>query len=106
MVRKELDAAGQKRYSTSNGKPYYPNRTAARNAGVKDYVDSKMPALVRSLPSSFTPSNTTSLSYNPYERYSAFGNRPMQEFFFNAYAKALGDAETQALVTGYVNRFP
>ena len=109
-VREEMDEATKKRYSVSKGSAYVPKKYSNSNYKAKQGVESKVPSLIPKLPYGYTPSNTTRYDGNPYSQYSAFvpkiGKKDVRDFYFEAYAKALGEANTQALVTGYVNRFP
>ena len=70
-----------------------------------------MPSLLQKLPSGYVPSNTSYRSYDPFQRSSAYQPRLANgqtygEWYAKVYAQALGTAETKALVTGYVERFP
>ncbi len=71
-----------------------------------------IPSIIQRMPSGYTPSNVSSYDHSPWARFEAFAPKygtaanQSSEWYAQVYARALGKAETQALVTGYVNRFP
>lgn len=105
-VQAEISAADQKRYGLTRGSSYVPKKYSSSNDKVKSQVQDRLPSILKNLPSGYTPSNVTRYDTNPYSKYEAFGNRQMADWYATVYARALGVAKTDALVTGYVNRFP
>lgn len=83
-----------------------PSSYTPQNNKVYDEVSSKMPKVIDRIPSYYKPSNTITYPYNPYTQYQKGIPQDYNLFLKFSDQFEAKKAESENLVTGYVNKSP